>query len=134
MCIWDNKPTWLLSFLSFLVTMIQEQASVEDGGFDKGSSGNVAGLAGIQAIMQSISSLNGKCIIRFVFCKHAQTLIRIINSCISTNFKINWYLTGPDSSALEATSGVNGKDPTSDYGVAYATYDENNYVSIFLRI
>ena len=40
--------------------MIQEQASVEDGGFDKSSSGNVAGLAGIQAIMQSISSLNGK--------------------------------------------------------------------------
>ena len=40
--------------------MIQEQASVEDGGLDKGSSGNVAGLAGIQAIMQSISSLNGK--------------------------------------------------------------------------
>ena len=48
--------------------MIQEQASVEDGSFDKGSSGNVAGLAGIQAIMQSISSLNGKFIIRlFVF-------------------------------------------------------------------
>ena len=48
--------------------MIQEQASVEDGGFDKGSSGNVAGLAGIQAIMQSISSLNGKFIIRlFLF-------------------------------------------------------------------
>ena len=40
--------------------MIQEQASVEDGGSDKGGSGNVAGLAGIQAIMQSISSLNGK--------------------------------------------------------------------------
>ena len=45
--------------------MIQEQASVEDGGFDKGSSGNVAGLAGIQAIMQSISSLNGKFTIEF---------------------------------------------------------------------
>ena len=44
--------------------MIQEQASVEDGGFDKGSSGNVAGLAGIQAIMQSISSLNGNFIVR----------------------------------------------------------------------
>ena len=57
-----------------------------------------------------------------------------MNSCISTNLKINWYLIGPDSSDLEATSGVNGKDPTSDYGEAYATYDENNCVSIFLRI
>ena len=47
--------------------MIQEQASVEEGGFDKGSSGNVAGLAGIQAIMQSISSLNGECIIILIF-------------------------------------------------------------------
>ena len=45
--------------------MIQEQASVEDGGFGQGSSGNVAGLAGIQAIMQSISSLNGKFIIKW---------------------------------------------------------------------
>ena len=57
-----------------------------------------------------------------------------MNSCISTNLKINWYLTGPDSSDLEATSGVNGKDPTVDYGEAYATYDENSHVSIFLRI
>ena len=54
-----NKSTGLYSFLLCLVTMIQEQESVEDGtGCDKGS--NVAGLAGIQAIMQSISSLNGK--------------------------------------------------------------------------
>ena len=65
--------------------MIQEQASVEDGSFDKGSSGNVAGLAGIQAIMQSISSLNGKFIIRlFVFGN-----INMINICILTNSKIN---------------------------------------------
>ena len=109
--------------------MIQEQASVEDGGFDKGSSGNVAGLAGIQAIMQSISSLNGKFIINF-FCFKTN----IMNSCISTNLKINWYLTGPDSADLETTRGVNGKDPAAEYSEGYATYDENEYVSICLRI
>ena len=59
--------------------MIQEQASVEDGGFDKGSSGNVAGLAGIQAIMQSISSLNGKFIIRLFFFKLRSKIIVYIN-------------------------------------------------------
>ena len=32
---------------------------------------------------------------------------------------------------METTSGVNGKDPAADYGEAFATYDENIYVSIF---
>ena len=54
-----------------------------------------------------------------------------MNSCILENCKINQYLIGPDSSDLETTSGVNGKDPAVDYGEAYAAYDENNYVSIF---
>ena len=54
-----------------------------------------------------------------------------MNSCILENCKINQYLKGPDSSDLETTSGVNGKDPAVDYGEACVTYDENNYVSIF---
>ena len=71
----DKYVLIILSFLLCLVTMIQEQASVEDGGFDKGSNGNVAGLAGIQAIMQSISSLNGKFIIRLFF----------VSNCVQKN-------------------------------------------------
>ena len=57
-----------------------------------------------------------------------------MNSCILENCKINQCLKGPDSSDLETPSGVNGKEPAVDYGEAYATYDENNYVSIILRI
>ena len=64
-------------------------------------------------------------------CTKFQENINVINNCILTNLRKNWYLAGPETSDLETTSGVNGKDPAADYGEAYATYDENIYVSIF---